>query len=296
MKRQLKGITVPYLYYNKKKNKTYYIYNDKKYTDLNKLFTDFIGLYLTYHFEVKGNLYEVHSLSEVLEYLLKNKKTFTIPKKYKEEYSKEEYNYIMRLQKELLNDSLKLSYVPNLDFKFTLKELKNYNLYKFSKEIYEKYKNISLPKKIHSDIYNNDYYVIAGQAYESIYHAIDEIYDNNLYYQFGGTKNANNRSHLHSHSFDDLIALIFNCSHKFKIHVFQQEFYSKQELEFLNLLADKLKTMKFRSIERQYDTLDGDEYCYLKDNKKYLSLLLYNWRSYLKDKKYQQDVLKSHKI
>lgn len=296
MKRKLKGITIPYLYYDKSKNYTYYIYKDKEYTNLDKLFTDFVGSYLTYHFNINEKTHEVHNLSEVLEALLKNKKSFSIPKNYKEEYSKEEYAYITKLQDRLLNEKLKIENNQIYEHKFTIKNIFEYRLFKFTKEIFEKYKKIAIPKKIHSNIFNHDYYVVAGSAYESIYHALDEVFDDSLYYQFGGTKKENNRSHFHSHNFDDLISLIFERSSKFKIHVFQQEFYSKQELEFLNKLADKLKKMKFHSVERNIDELDYEEYFYLKDNKKYLSLLIHNIRFYKEDKKYRNDVLNSHKI
>ncbi len=296
MKRKLKGITVPYLYYNKRKNHTFYIYKDKEYKDLYKVFTDFVGTYLTYHYNIKEKTHEVHNLSEVIEALLNNKKTFSIPNKYKEEYSVEEFDYLMQLQVKLIDNQLKIANNQSFEQKFTLKNVKEYRLYKFNKEIYEKYQKVSIPKKIHVDYYNQDYYIVAGNAYESIYHALDEVYENNLYYQFGGTKKENNRSHLHSHSFDDLINLIFKNSNKFKIHTFQQQYYSKQELKFLNKLAEKLKKMKFHSIEKKADELDYKEYFYLKDNKKYLRLLLHNLRFYKEDKAYQNKVLESHKI
>lgn len=296
MKRSLRGITVPYSYYNKKKNYTCYIYNDKEYTDLNELFNDFIGTYLTYHFNIKDKTYEVHNLSEVLEYLLKNNKDFSIPKKYKKEYSQDEYEYITNLQEKLQNEKLKIENNQLFEQKFSLKDLMQYRLYKFTKGVFEKYKKVAIPKKVHSEIYDRNYYVVAGNAYESIYHALEEVFNDSLYYQFGGTKSENNRSHFHSHSFDDLISLIFESSSKFKIHVFQQQYYSEQELLFLNKLADKLRKMKFHSVERKIDQLESDEYIYLKDNKKYLSLLIHNIKFYNEDRRYHKEVLESHKI
>jgi len=296
MKKKLRGITVPYLYYNKQKNYSCYIYNDEEYTDLYCLFTDFLGSYLTYHFNIKEKTYEVHNLNKVIESLIDNKKTFSIPNKYKEEYSIDEYNYLMNLQAKLQNNQLKIENTQSYKQSFSIKNLKEYRLYKFNKEIFEKYQKVSIPKKIHSNIYNRDYYIVAGNAYESIYRALEEVYNSSLYYQFGGTKKENNRSHFHSHSFDDLISLIFEKSSKFKIHTFQQQYYSKQELDFLNKLAEKLKKMKFQSVEKNMDELDYKEYFYLKDNKKYLRLLFHNLKFYKKGKKYQKDVLESHKI
>lgn len=296
MKRKLKGITVPYLYYNKEKNYVCYIYNDIEYTDLNELFSDFIGSYLTYHYMVGEKVHEVHNLSDVLEGLLKDKKTFSIPKEYVSEYSEGEYEYITGLKDKLVNEKLKIENKQNFEYEFTFRDWKNYKLYKFTKEVFYKYKNVTKPKKVHFDMYNRDYYVVAGIAYESIYHALDEVYDSNLYYQFGGTRSKNNRSHFHSHSFDDLVSLIFERSSEFKIHTNQQQYYSKQEIEFLNKLAIKLKSMKYKSVSRDLSETDVDEYFYLKDNKKYFGLILYNIRSFIKEREYQKAVLESHKI
>lgn len=296
MKRKLRGITVPYLYYNQGKNYTCYIYNDREYTDLNELFMNFLGTYLTYHYMVGEKLYEVHNLSDVLDGLLKNKKTFTIPKEYQLEYSDNEYDYIMQLQDKLVNEKLKIENKQSFEYHFTFHDWKNYKLYKFTKEVFDKYRGVTKPKKVHFDIYNRDYYVAAGVAYESIYHALDEVYDDNLCYQFGGTKSKNNRSHFHSHSFDDLISLIFERSSEFKIHTTQQQYYSKQEIDFLTKLADKLKKMGYKSITRDLSETDVDEYFYLKDNKKVFGLFAYNIRAYLEEKKYQNEVLKNHKI
>lgn len=295
MKLKYRNITVPYKVFDQKENFTYYIYKDKKYKDLNKLFTDFLGVYLTYHFEVKGNLKEVHNIVEVVEALLKNKDTFKIPKKYLEEYNEREYKYLFDLQKQLLNDKLKIQYNRDYEFKYSKKEFGNKKYYNFSKEVYEKYRNVKIPKKIKPTQYENEYYVVAGRAYERIVDALGEVYDGTFYYQFGGTKNQNNRTHFHTHDFEDLIWMIFTYSSKFKIHVFQRQYYSKQQLEFLTKLSEKLKEMKFHSVESKMDT-DVEEYFYLKDNKKYLKLLIHNIKYYFADKKLRNEILKSHKI
>ena len=296
MKLKYKNITVPYRVCNdKKENYIYYIYNDKKYTDLNKLFTDFLGSYLTYHYEVKGKEKEVHNLSEVVEALLKNKNDFKIPKKYKEEYSESEYQYIFELQKRLISENLKIEDNLDIEPKYSKLGFITRKEYKFYKEVYDKYKNVKIPKKIHSNIFKHDYYVVAGRAYETIFGALSEVYNNEMYYQFGGTKNPNNRTHLHSHNFEDLVSMIFDYSSNFKIHVFQREFYSKQELEFLTKLSDKLKSMKFHSIERSMN-IDVEEYFYLKDNKKFLKLFIHNIKYCIAENKYQKEKIKSHKI
>lgn len=296
MKRNLKGITVPYLHYNKRDNYTYYIYNDKEYTDLNLLFNDFLGTYLTYHYEVKDNLKEVHNLSDVIYDLIKNNGNFNIPRKYKKEYSDDEYHYLKNLKDKLINKTLKIGYNVEQEYKFDISHIKSHKLYKFTKTIYEKYHDLTVPKLVYYEEYKHNYYVVAGSAYQSIYRALDEVFEDNLYYEFGGTKRNNNRSFSHCHNFEDLINLIFTNSSKFKIHVHQQQFYSEQELAFLNTLANKLKKMKFHSVEKAFDPLEDDEYIYLKENKKLFSLLLHNIRYYQKERKFKRDVLESHKI
>lgn len=296
MKFKYRHITVPYFYNDTKENYSYYIYHNRKYKDLNKLFTKFIGFYLTYHYEIKDNIKEVHNLSDVLYDLIKNYDTFKIPRKYQKEYSSNELEYIKELQTKLKNNSLKVEYIKENDSKLRIKDFLNRKLIKFNNKIYNKYKDVIIPKKIYSKEFKNNYYIVAGEAYESIYHALDAVFDKSLYYQFGGTKNQNNRTHKHSHSFDDLIALIFSNANNFKIHVSQREFYSEQELTFLTKLSEKLREMKFQSVSRNYDDLDIDEYIYLKENKNYLRLLIHNIKFYWAEKKYQKEVLKSHKI
>ena len=296
MKYKYRNITVPYRVNNNKTPYMYYIYYDKEYTDLNKLFTDFLGSYLTYHFNVKDTEKEVHNLSEVLEALVKHKADFSIPNKYKKEYSADELSYIKDLKTKLIKNELKAEYEPDKEFKKSLKDIKHWKQIDFEKYVYEKYSKVYIPKKIHSEVFDKDYYVVAGSYYENIYSALDQVYNNNFYYQFGGTKSRNNRSHFHSHNFEDLVAMVFNISSKFKIHSNQREFYSEQELEFLTKLADKLQKMKFHSPEQSHDTLDAEEYIYLKDNKKYISLLINNIRFYKNYKKYEKEKLRAHKI
>ena len=295
MKLKYRNITVPLMVNDSKKPFIYYIYNNKEYSDFNELFNDFIGSYLTYHFEIKGKEKEVHNLKEVVEALVKNKESFKIPKKYIEEYSEEEYKYIFNLQKKLLNDKLKLELEKDPEFKYKVKDFNTKKLYTFYKETYDKYQNVKIPKKVHSDIYNIDYFVIAGRAYDNIFNALEEVYQTDLYYQFGGTKNPNNRTHFHAHNFEELIGMVFTNNKSFKIHVFQRQFYSKQELEFLSKLSDRLKKMNYHSPERKND-IDVEEYFYLKDNKKLLKLLFYNIKYYISDKQYNKEVLKAHKI
>lgn len=295
MKLKYRNITVPYRRFDKKRNYSYYIYQDKEYTDLNKLFTDFLGSYLTYHFKTKDTIHAVHNLNDVIEHLLYHYEDFEIPKEYKSEYSTWEYKYLTTLQKRLIKDELVVESKPE-EFPLSLSEVKDKKRYLFEKDIYYKYRNVKIPKKVFSEEYNHHYYVVGGEYFDSLNHALDMVFDLTLYYQSGGTKNPNNNSHVHTHSFDELIALIFSNSSKFKIHVFQRQYYSKQELEFLEKLSEKLKEMKFHSVEKNYDKTDYEEYFFYKDNKKYIRLLFHNIRIHFDELKHQKEVLKSHKI
>ena len=78
MKAKYRGITVPYRYFDKSRNYTYYVYKDKEYHDLSKLFKAFVGSYLTYHFEVKEKEIEVHNLSEVLDNLIRKSHLYNL--------------------------------------------------------------------------------------------------------------------------------------------------------------------------------------------------------------------------
>ena len=295
MKNKYKGITIPYYYYDKKRLHTYFIYKNKEYTDLAKVLNAFLGTQLTYHYNIEKEENEVHNLSDVLYAICQNPKEFSIPNKYKKEYSPREYEYIKGLKESILNNKLKVEYMeeelsPNL---FTFWERKQYQL---DKEFKEKYNDLVIPKRVRSNITKQYYYAVGGECYETIYHALEAVYYNSFYYSFGGTKRINDRTHFHSHNFTELIVSVFNNNQEFKIHKFQMEDYSNQELQLLETLANKLKEKGFESVHQQYDQLDLEEYKYLKDNHKLISLLIYNIKWTIKDYKYKKEVLKSHKI
>lgn len=294
MKRKLQGITVPYQYYDYKRNYVYYVYKDKEYTDLAKVLKAFISYELSYHFEVREKEVEVHNLSEVLDNLLKFSDTFKIPSKYKDEYSSLEYDYIKGLKEAIDKDKLKVNYNP--EFTYSITDFRSPKLYRFSRDIDNRYNNVVIPKRIKDSIYNQEYYVVGGAAYQSIYHALDVVYEGEIRYEYGGTKNPNNRTHRQVHNFDDLIKAVFKNSTKFLIHVHQQDFYSKQELELLKKLAERINEMGFKSVEKPYEKEFTEEYNYLKDHHRYIGILINNIKYKLSLKKYEREVLKSHKI
>lgn len=293
MKAKYKNITIPYKYYNPKRNETVYIYKDKEYKDMNKLFQKFLGTYLTYHYEVKEKLCTVHNLSDVIAALLKNKDTFIIPRKYKNEYSSGEYKYITNLQDKLKNNKLTLYYDNKYKLKFSLREYKQYKAEKESQKLYSK---LIIPKKVHSNVYDNDLYAVNGSYYESIYYALNEVNEDVISYEFGGSKRPNSRSAIELHNFDEVISNIFTNYNKFVIREHQLEYYSKQELEFINKLLDKLKEMNFKVPERSNFELLNNEYKYYTENNNKIQLFITNIRYQIEEKKEQEERLKNHKI
>ena len=296
MKRKYKNITVPYRVWDKKENYTYYIYNDKKYYELNELFKDFVDYELTYHIEINKKEKEFHNLTDVIEQLLLHPKTFKISKKYYDEYSKDELSYINKLQKNLINNMYTYEGPYSYKYKFRLKDLPNLKTILYEQKISKKYKDIRWPKKIYSKEFKHHYFVSCGQYYQNITYAVEEVYQNNFYYQYGGPNRENYYNHFHSHEFSEVINDVFNCFDKFKIHKFQEEYFSNQELELLNKICTKLKQMKYKPLIREWNESVYEEYCYLKDNKKYLSLLVFNIKNDILDYKEHKEKLKSHKI
>lgn len=296
MKKIYKNINIPYHYYDNHVLNTGYIYNDKKYFDLNILFTDYIGTYLTYHFEINQELKEVHNLSDVVDYLLENYKTFSIPNIYIDEYAKSEYEYLTRLQNYLIQDKLDKDKPENRNnsLKFILKYPIDYLV---SLEL-KKYKNIQIPKKIYSRILKRKIYVLYGEFYENIFDGLHYVFFGSFYYQFNGDDSESSYNHCHEHNFEDVIREIFRTFDEFIIHENQKQFFSRQELIFINKLLSKLKEDKYTSKYYKENGEDNkllEEYKYLSDNKKYFKLLFFNIKDKYRIKKNLKMIINSHK-
>lgn len=291
MKSKYKNIVIPYLHFDKKRNSTYYIYNDKEYFKLSDLTKAFIKYELTYHFDANGKTKEVHNLWEVIEQVIKYPKDFHIPRKYYEEYSDDERQYILKLKQSLLKNKLKLLETNKFeDFKWYQK--KDKEIYE---EIYQKYYNVVIPKKIYIPYYDRKFYIVGGNMYEDIIGALDEIYNNSMYYAYGGSPRVQTNSSFHGHNFNEIFEGVIYNFDKFKIYDYQKECYSKQELYLLELMRKKLKELGYNPVTRDYDNDSYNEYVYLKENHKYLSLLLYNIKESLKERKFKREKLNSHK-
>jgi len=294
MKNKYRNITIPFLYYNKNKHRTFWIYKNKEYTNLNEVTKAFIDFQLTYHFEIDGRIIEVHNFDDVLENLLIYPKDFYIARKNLSEYSENELTYINKLTDSLLKDTLSLRFdYTEFGLNFKLFERKHR---KAHEEALRKYAKVIKPRRVTIDAYRDKFYVVGGTIQENIISALDLVFDYNLYYEYGGKKRNTSNSSFHEHDFKTIISSIFSNYNKFKIHKYQYDCYSKQELFLIKEILNKLKEMNYQEVKRQYTNLDYEEYFYLKDNHKYLSLLLFNIRDYLKDQEYEKERLNAHKI
>lgn len=111
-KKIYKNCSLPYLYYDKKSEATFWLSFDKKNKEYNVsqnldyALEDFVKSGLVYHFQanqyVKGNyrikVSHCHSFAEVIHSLYKYPDTFIIPKEYLNEYSEQELRYLKHMQ------------------------------------------------------------------------------------------------------------------------------------------------------------------------------------------------------
>ncbi len=293
MKNKYKNITIPYHVYDPKEKYTCYYYKDKEYTKLNKLFNDFVDFELTYHFDENGKTKEVHNYNEVIESLLVNYKNFYISRKYRDEYSDSEYEYITKLKEALLKNKLKVFYESRFPKEFGLFDFRHKKAYK---EIYDKYQNVVVPKRVKSTVYNRKYFVVAGIMYDSVLFALDQVFNYSLYYEYGGSPRANSNASHHQHDFDAVIIEIFRNFDEFKIYAYQKDFYSKQELYLLDLISKKLKKMNYTPVKSQYDEEYMNEYNYLVNNRKFIKLFFFNIKDKIETARFNRKDLENHKI
>lgn len=81
--------------------------------------------------------------------------------------------------------------------------------------------------------------------------ALSHIVNHNFYYSFTAkyiqTQKVNGKwvdkiivGHMHTHSFDEVVRFLYNAPESFRISKDEEEFYSKQELEYLKLVQKYL--------------------------------------------------------
>ena len=284
MKRKYKNIKIPYSYYDKVKGWCYYVYNNKYYNNIYDAVKDYLGCELTYHFLYNNKLIRVHDLEKISEYILL-KGNFSIPDEYKYEYSLIEYQELNWLYKNINKYEFKAYYYQKPSLKYLLEEpISCYLGYKY----YKLYKNCNYPKKVYSKFLKTEVFVYKGH----IYYTINDILELNYYYEFNNPLDSGYQ--LHEHEFNFVINEVFHYFNEFKINKKQEQFYSKQELVFLDKLVKKLKDDKFdNSILKIKDSYE--EWKYLHDNHKYFKLLIYNIKDYFSNKKKNKEILKMYK-
>lgn len=284
MKRKYLNITIPYKYYNNKTLENGYIYKDKFWTNLNDLFWNFLGSFLSYHVLVNNEEIEVHSLEEVIYYLTKYPNNFEIPNKYKNEYSNIEYKSINKFHKDLLNNNLEIiEYYPLKKWRF--RKFDDYRWHRALKEA-QKYKDVIFPIKVYNKVYKREVYVLKGEIYKSLIYALEHISSLSFYYQYNGDGKKDSYNHNHSHEFELVIDRVIEDK-DFKIYDFQEEFYSKQELELIKKLQLKLTKMNFERIDLYYNSLNKNNL-----KKKWYDKI----RNYEKEKKYLRAFIYEKKV
>lgn len=298
MKRKYKNIVVPYIVYNDYESRTEYIYNDKLYTDLPTLLKDFIGVNLVYHYKIDSGIQEVNDLDKVVSGLLDNYKEFRIPNKYRKEYSDIEYEYLERILKVLKGEKEPRHRKPDvvvIDGDNDRKMSKGEQRYlEFLKEM-KQYNDVESPKKVHSEVYDRDYYAFWGEGYYNATSAMEEYTGECCYYQFNGDGIEDSENHDHEHEFDYLIKEMFRSFGEIKIYDYQKQFYSNQELNIIYLINRKLKELGFVLEPYKYDEKSYEKWKYYKDNNKKIRLFFHEMKEEIQDRNFRRRELKRHK-
>lgn len=241
-------------------------------------------------------------MEEVTELLLDNYNNFKIPNEYKRDFSEEEYQQIMKIQKSLKENTKRAKQtemiVDNSKIKSRRKIIdliKNYRFYKTLKEM-KKYQS-SIPERVYSKYYKRHFYVVEGEVYWNLLTAFEDIYNIGFYYQYCGDGKDEFSNHYHSHEFEYVISDAINKSNEFQIYEFQKQFFSEQEIKFLESLVQKLKDISYHPIEDNlYKGSLTLEYNRLCDEGKVIKAFLCDKKINRNINKIKKEKLKNHKI
>ncbi len=295
MKRKYKNIRIPYFYYDINSRNCGYIYKDVLYFKESEVFTKYVGSYLTYHYSVNGNLKEVHDYEDVLVDVINNYDTFKIDNKYKDEYSPRELSAIHESIKRLKNKDFYDCTKYQMKFKKRLFESKEEKIGRKLDEEMKKYEDIDFPKEVFSDTLKRNVFVYKGICFYSALHCLEELTVISLYFQFNVDGVEDSYNHNHQHDFQAVINDLIYDTDNFIIYDFQKQFYSTQEIEFLNKLHKKLLDDNFHTIPIENDKKYLEHYSYLDDNNKKIRLFFYRiYGDYLDNKK-RNKILKRYK-
>ena len=135
-------------------------------------------------------------------------KNITVPYFYFDDKNNNSYFIFQDKEYIKLNELLKAE-DPIYNYHYRLRDILHLKHILFEKKIYKEYKDIILPKKIYSKEFNNYYYVTGGRYYGDILYALEDVYNNSFYYQFGGPNRENVYNHSHAHQFSEVINEVF---------------------------------------------------------------------------------------
>lgn len=240
------------------------------------------------------------------ELLLNNYRTFKILKKYKNDFSEREFEQFIKIQKYLKEGTRPEPFEKvivkdnNINIFQKIKYyFKNYRYNKMIKEM-KKY-DYKVPTKVYSKSYRRNFYVVDGEPFWSLLSAFENLYQIGFYYQYNGDGIDEYSKHSHQHDFEYVIYDVINNPNEFNIYEFQMQFFSKQEVNFLNALAQKLKDISFVPCSHEYENdylykgpLANTYYKY-RDDKKWIKAFLINRKIQLIIKRNKRKKLQNHK-
>ena len=132
--------------------------------------------------------------------------------------------------------------------------------------------------------------------YESVIHALDEVFNYSIYYEYGGSPRGESNASYHEHDFATIISDMFTNFDDFKLYKYQKQLYSSQELYLIDLITKKLNKVNYKPVDPIYDEEYMHEYNYLINNKKYIKLFFFNIRDHIAEKRYERKNLNNHKL
>lgn len=295
MKRLYKNIKIPYYYYEPNTLDCGFIYKDIFYTKESEVFNKFLGSYLTYHYSVNDMLKEVHDYEDVLKDVINNYETFKIDNKYKEEYSSRELSLIKESIRRLKNKDFYKHEVREIIFDDKVHLNKEERLYRKLIEEIKQYKDVDFPKEVYCETLKRNIFVHKGEYFFTALNCLEELCIVSLYFQFNGDGIEDSYEHEHEHDFTNVIVRLIRNNDNFIIYDYQKQFFSTQEIEFLNKLHEKLLEENFHPIEfNSYDSF-SEKYAYLEDNKKYIRLFFHKRYGDLLDIIERNKMLKRYK-
>lgn len=143
-----------------------------------------------------------------------------------------------------------------------------------------------IKEKLYHGINHNLYFMMS--PYENLYDSFIDIIYYNFYYSYDI-----NCKHTHSHSFEEVIKDLYYYPETFYIHKDEEDYFSKQELKYINRLKKILNIIDLKDIK----SFDKESLIKRARNKKLKKILEYDmlkleFSNLIKDKKIDTFILK----